>query len=268
MSSTSEWEFQGAVISWVNDFLASHSLDFDQATQEFKNSDGKRSDMVLWRDRSAQSAVLATEFKQPSHSLDSFQADAVRKAQKVGAPYVALWNMQTLTLHRTPKAPRKDLLPDDFLQRVSHLPGVTKVEDWLKPNEKAELLEAARDLVLKVFDLASTGTLGNRIIDATVFVDALSQRIRRLRSSIHADFNKGLTGSRKLRDEIRQWAKKQGLEDFVDDLYESLAAQLAYRVTGQALFYHSLRRYMKALPELKLDPAKPVTAQLLLSCKP
>ena len=46
-ATTNEWEFQGAAISWVNDFLREHALAFDQATQEFRNADGKRSEEDL-----------------------------------------------------------------------------------------------------------------------------------------------------------------------------------------------------------------------------
>jgi N-6 DNA Methylase len=261
-SSSNEWEFQGSAISWVNALIDDRDLGLDEATQEFKNVDGRRSDMIVWRNRAAKEAVLAVELKRPEVPFDDFQRDAVRKAQQVGAPYVALWNMRQLALFRTPMAPRKDLLPSDALSDTLLLPKISSVDDWMRPDIKAELRDLAHRLVLMLHDLVTAGAINNRPVDATVFVEVLTDRIRELRVLVHADFKTSLAGSRKLRNEIVEWTRKQGLEGFVDDMEQSLAAQLAYRLAGQILFYYSFRRYELSLPPLEVSGTKPVGEQL------
>ena len=83
-----EWEFQGEVLSWVNDIIASRRLLFDRATGEFPNRAGKRSDVIIWRDRVSEQAVAEMELKKPSTGLGDakFQSDAIGKAQHAKHP--------------------------------------------------------------------------------------------------------------------------------------------------------------------------------------
>src|SRR5437867_3748795 len=100
---TNEWEFQGEVLSWANAELQARTLGFDRATQEFPNAEGKRSDVVVWRHHANRDAILEIELKTPTTPLTDrrYQRDAVRKAQQVGSPYLALWNMRVFDLYRT-----------------------------------------------------------------------------------------------------------------------------------------------------------------------
>ena len=263
-SGTTEWEFQGQALTWINDELGSHSLGLDTATQEFKNPDGRRSDIVIWRNRALGDAVLEIELKNPGVPLSdtTFQRDAVRKAQIVGAPVLALWNMTNAHFFRTPAAPRKDLLPDDFVSSVGSLPDVRIVDDWLKPRVREQLRRVALDLVRAAYDLTTQGSVGGQLVDATVFVDFLSERVHTLRTAVESDFVLSLAANRKTRQKVNSWATKQGLTSFVDDLYAALAAQMSYRLVGQVLFYHAYRRHERSLPKLELRPDKSVTEQL------
>jgi hypothetical protein len=254
----------GQALTWINDELGSHSLGLDTATQEFKNPDGRRSDIVIWRNRALGDAVLEIELKNPGVQLSdtTFQRDAVRKAQIVGAPVLALWNMTNAHFFRTPAAPRKDLLPDDFVSSVSSLPDVRIVDDWLKPRVREQLRRVALDLVRAAYDLTTQGSVGGQLVDATVFVDLLSERVHTLRTAVESDFVLSLASNRKTRQKVNSWATKQGLTSFVDDLYAALAAQMSYRLVGQVLFYHAYRRHERSLPKLELRPDKSVTEQL------
>ena len=61
--STNELEFQGQVVSWLNENIAKHSgMGLDQATQEKPRiSSGKRNDLVVWHSRAAERAFLSYE---------------------------------------------------------------------------------------------------------------------------------------------------------------------------------------------------------------
>ncbi len=261
---TTEWEFQGEALTWISDELRAHNLGFDRATQEFKNPDGHRSDIVIWRNRALGDAVLEIELKPPSVSLsdEAFQRDAVRKAQLVGAPYLALWNVTVAHCFRTPAPPRKDLLPDDFIAEVGRVSQARSIEDCLKPTVRESLRRVALELVRAAYDLSTHGSVGGQLVDATVFVDFLGDRVRSLRTAIEDDFRKKLAADRAIRRRISLWAAKQGLAAFVEDLHSALAAQMSYRLVGQILFYHSYRRHEPSLPKLQISPGSSVTTQL------
>jgi hypothetical protein len=263
-ASTNEWEFQGEALGWIKAYIGSHPIGLDTATQEFKNADGKRSDVIIWRDHPARIAVLAMELKTPSTKLSDakFQEDAVRKAQKVGSDHVALWNMQSLALYRTPAKPRRTLLAHDLILQWDLDPGIKTVSDWLKPGIKQRLKNQANALMTELFDLLTCGAVRRVVVDATVFVSALTERIRLLRLQIESDVRESLAANAKLRRRIYSWAEKQGLRDLVGDLNAALAGQIAYRLVGQTLFYLSFKRQQPSLPPLALDHSQPFCVQL------
>lgn len=262
--TTNEWEFQGQALTWVNEEIGARNLGWDQATQEFPNQDGKRSDIIVWRDHATRTAILEIEIKTPKTALSNttFQRDAIRKSQACGAPFYALWNMRALELYRTPQAPRKDQLSDDFVTEVGLIESMTRVEDWLLAPNKKLLRAVARNLLISTHDLLAHGAIGGQVVDATIFVDSLTERIGRLRRHLLGDFQRSLGTNRRLRHTINSWAVKQGLANFVDDLHIALSAQLAYRIAGQVLFYYSFRRQEPSLPALKLSRTSSIRLQL------
>jgi hypothetical protein len=154
-AATSEWEFQGDALGWIKTYISAHAVGLDNASQEFKNADGRRSDVIVRKDHAARVAALAIELKTPKTKLSDvdFQRDAVRKAQMVGSGYVALWNMQSLALYRTPAKPRSTLLPHDLIFPWPADDQVKTVSDWLKPGTKERLRQRANSLMTELADL-------------------------------------------------------------------------------------------------------------------
>jgi type I restriction enzyme M protein len=259
-----EWEFQGEVLSWVNDIIASRRLLFDRATGEFPNPAGKRSDVIIWRDRVSEQAVAEMELKKPSTGLGDakFQSDAIGKAQHAKAPYIVLWNMRKADLYRTPQYPRASFDGEDFVRHLGECRSITSVDKGSAPSGQAELKRLALDIVLAGHDAMTKGSVGGQVIEPTVFVDTLRHKVSALRSSVYKDFASSLGASKTTRNALLNWARKQGILDFVDDVYEALAAQFAYRVTGQVLFYYAFRRQENSLPMLSLSTGSPVVSQL------
>ncbi len=264
-SQTSEWEFQGQLISWLNDEIGQHNYGFEQASQEFIFGDKSRSDAVVWKLRAAQSAVLEVELKQPHVQMRNaeFRRDAVKKGQWANAPYVALWNIRTLELYRTPARPRLHLDDSDLITVIGTVEGIRTVDDWLVPSNRDALHNLARVLLLTCYDLLNSGHYGGNIIDATIFVEALKSQVRPLRASLAPDVAKALTGKdRALGTDLREWADEQGLRNLVEDLSSALAGQMAYRMTGQVLFYYAFRRTQPSLPKIDLGEQVAVSPKL------
>jgi hypothetical protein len=64
---TNEWEFQGEVLTWINDQISRNpGLGLDKATQEPSKITPQRSDLVIWWNRAANSAFFTVELKTPS----------------------------------------------------------------------------------------------------------------------------------------------------------------------------------------------------------
>ena len=58
---TNEWEFQGEVLHWLTEEISRRSgMGLDKATQEPSKLNLKRNDLVVWENRAAELAFLAT----------------------------------------------------------------------------------------------------------------------------------------------------------------------------------------------------------------
>ncbi|HUZ30945.1 MAG TPA: N-6 DNA methylase [Xanthobacteraceae bacterium] len=253
--TSNEMEFQGQVVSWLNDYIAKHpSLGLETATQEKPHkTTAKRNDVVVWRDRAALVAFLTIELKTPTTPLNdpSFFSDALNKGRQWGSRYFALWNMRELELYETVPVPHIPV-PTDVINRSAHPLAVTQVEDWLKPEFKKQLHDQSIELIDSAIHHSVVGVKHGHTIDPELFVSRLTDALASLRIIFYRDLKKAAGVSKKLRKQLTQIAATQGFEGFVQDIDHAIAGQIGYRFIGQILFYFALRRKLPSLKELKI----------------
>ena len=261
--STNEQEFQGEVLKWINAELSDRRLGLEKATQEKpRATSGKRNDLVVWKDRSSEAAFLELELKGPATALNDplFFQDAVEKAQHWNAPYFAIWNMQAAELYRTPSL-HEIITPADAIYRSKMLP-VSGIEDWLKP-DLARLLQAqALEILERAWQHSEAGADSGYAIDPEIFVARLSESLIRLRSGIYKALKAQTLKSRTLRRSVARIAVEQGFKGFVTDDEFAISGQMAYRLIGQILFYHALRRKQPGLKPLTIGSSEQIPEAL------
>ena len=253
---TNELEFQGQVNVWLNNEISRRAgLDLDRATQEKpRQQSGKRSDLIVWINRTAETAFLAIELKTPTTPINDpvFVGDAIEKARHWQARYLALWNMRELEVYETP-APGDLLLPSEAIFRSALPLAIGQVEDWLKPVFAKEL----HDQSVRLLDAAilhfATGKLSGQAIDAEIFVSRLTDVISKLRAFFYQDITEACGTHRQLRLRVNAIAAEHGFKGFVQDIHYAIAGQIGYRLIGQILFYFALRRKIPTLKEIRLS---------------
>ncbi len=256
---TNEWEFQGALLGWWNDEIARRvGTGLDGATQETpkeqavgRRRTAKRNDLVLWLDRAAERAFATVELKTPATPISDITTfrDAEAKALRWSAPYFVVWNMQSAELYLLPQG--RPTTPDDLLRSWPADSRVANVEDWLKPSVALGLKARA----VEIFDAIwqhSTKQLAEFPIEPTVFVEKLASPVRRLKILMEAHVASLSNRSATVRTKLKAIAAAEGWLGFVNDVSTAIAGQFAYRLAGQVLFYHALRRKQAALSRLSL----------------
>lgn len=252
---SNEWEFQGQVLTWLNEEIRRRSgMGLDKATQEPSKLTPKRNDLVVWQNRDAEAALLAVELKTPSTLVTDpqFLFDAEEKAKRWGTRFFAIWNMQAAELYPTPRT-GISATPNDRVFAWPPDPLISDVDDWLKPKAAASLQRRALDILDRAWILFSTREGELTPIEASVFVDRLSQVLLQLRSEIQPALEKRAAANRALRRKLRELAAAQGFLGFVDDIFAAIAGQFSYRLIGQILFYFALRRKQQKLLPLSLS---------------
>jgi methylase of polypeptide subunit release factors len=260
---SSEWEFQGEVLKWLNtEIVHRPGMGLSGVTQEASRITPQRNDLVVWLDRSSDSAFLAIELKTPETPITSpgLLLDAESKARRWQAPFFAIWNMQSAELYKTPLG-MVPATPGDRIHSWAPDPLVRSVDDWLKK----EVARALQRRALEILDTAWSFHAGNAssiAIDASIFVERVALRIFRLRELVLPALAERLSRSRSLRNRVRALAAAAGFLDFVEDLHVAIAGQHAYRLIGQILFYHALRRRQLSLPPLEPEIDQPLPLAL------
>ena len=252
IKKTNELEFQGQVVTWFNQELRRNpGIGLERATQE-KPGGGKRNDLVVWRNRVNEDAFLEIELKTPeTHITDpSLLADAISKAQRWGAPYLAIWNMVEAEIYRTPPA-GSSVTPADALGTWKPDPDIHSVEDWLDAKKQPGLKTRALQILDRAVADHVVGDTAPLVIDPTVFVDRLTDVIGKLRNEAQGALTK-VGAQRAVRKKLKAIAAEQGFIGFVDDIDAALAGQYSYRIVGQILFYFAFRRKQPALRPLEL----------------
>jgi type I restriction enzyme M protein len=178
---------------------------------------------------------------------------AARKARAHNAPYFVTWTLRKACLWETPR-PGTPAARDQ----------VTKLRDYPEvfeiPSGSANLPEPARIAALEgskaiLKDLESlfrNQALDQVQLDATYFVRRLLYAVHRLLPLVTDSLHLDLNSNHEFREEMAVWAVKQGVAGGPRDLdfARSIARQIVYRLLGKVLFYHSLRRSARQLPDL------------------
>jgi hypothetical protein len=252
-NKSNEWEFQGQVLAWLQaEINLRAGMKLEKVTQEPSKITPKRSDLIVWRNRSTEDAFLTFELKTPTTPLEDPKlfADAVFKAGRWKSPYFAIWNMRGAELYR--RSEDGVTTPDNRLGDVLLLPEIKSVDDWLQPQRAVDLQRVA----LKLLDGAWADWANNSSvlieIEASVFVDKLSGQLERLKIYFTSSLTKKAATSKKVRNRLKEMAAEQGFISFVGNIDAAIAGQYAYRLVGQILFYFSLRRRQASLKPLKI----------------
>lgn len=262
--TTNEWEFQGAVLGWLNTEIAQRpGMGLDRTTQEPSKITQKRNDLVVWQKRLTEDAFLAIELKTPITSINdpTLLKDACEKAQRWKAPYFAIWNMQSAEIYHTPDKP-KTATPQDRFHAWPFDAMITKVDDWLEEGPQRSLHKRALEILDKCWEIHVSSSDIPFVLDASIFVERLALRLSRLQAYILPELRKVTAANPLVRRQLKEIGAEQGFLGFVDDFNVAITGQYSYRLIGQILFYFALRRKQPDLKPLKLSPKEVIPKAL------
>jgi hypothetical protein len=193
---------------------------------------------------------------------------AARKARAYKAPYFVTWTLRKACLWETPRPGTP--AARDQLTKLRDYPEVFEVQaasvDLPEPARIA-VLEGAKAIVKDLESLFRNQALDQVRIDATYFVRRLLDAVHRLLPWVTDSLHLRLDSDPAFREEMAVWAVKQGIAGDPRDVgfARSIARQIVYRLLGKVLFYQSLRRSARHLPDLDFRGAD--TSEVLPSLR-
>ncbi|MDO8578282.1 MAG: N-6 DNA methylase [Dehalococcoidales bacterium] len=254
-----EREFNSQVIAWLNEFVSTGSYPFENITGETSvkavGETTKFPDVQVWLSRSAKQGFCGWELKPPSIPADdpTLLGNAADKARAMNADYFVTWNMRSAILWRTPQA----LMPVFAESRVKEyppIPNINQPEDmWVKSNE-IRLKERAREILDDLKTIKYEGHLHEIEADTTFFVGRLHKSVDVLFPHLRDALLNSIGGEFKFKKELQTWGTKQGIANVTDaEFHQAVAKQIIYRLLVRILFYFTLQRQWRNLPELSIS---------------
>lgn len=176
------------------------------------------------------------------------------KARAQRAPFLVVWNLRDTALRETPRMGisstsveplrRYPTLFDITASTTSPLPALVRIA----------LQQRAEEILRDLGTLHRDGRLDLVVPDATFFVHRLTRAVEILKPHLKEALRFELRHKPQFAHELERWAISQGIPANLrsDDFLEAITRQAIYRLLGKVIFYQSLRRSVRSLPELSL----------------
>jgi len=181
----------------------------------------------------------------------SLLEDTAEFARLKKVNYFITWNIKDTILWRTPKN-GKPVSREYKMKTYFRIQQMLQDKHLFIDKSKEILLkERAKEILDDLTKLYEDGHLYLVDIDATFFVHRLLEAVEVIAPSIKKSLITSVSRDRKFKDALSIWVIKQGIPNFGDEaFYETISRQIVYRLIGKILFYQTLRRYVKTLPEI------------------
>jgi hypothetical protein len=256
--SANEREFSGQVVVWLSEFLSSGSYPFDNATGETSiKATGETTrfpDVQIWLNRGTRQGFCGWELKTPATPANdtTLLESSAAKARTMNADYFVTWNMRDAILWRTPQAGRQ-VSVEHRVKEYLPIYEVTKPEDmWVKSNNIL-LKERTREILNDLKTLKYDGHLHQIETDTTFFVGRLHKSVDVLFPTLRDSLLHRIAGDADFKRDLQGWGAKQGIANVTDaDFHQAVAKQIIYRLLVRILFYLTLQRQWRHLPELNI----------------
>jgi len=180
---------------------------------------------------------------------------AALRARARKCPYFLTWNLKDTALWTTPKKGT----PVSGGYQIKNYFDIFQIE--ISPNfpmheqTRIALKQRAREILSDLHRLHTDGRLELVDIDADFFVHRLTEAVAVMYPHIKGSLSLTLERDPLFREQIANWAVLQGIPADVksEEFSESVSRQIVYRLLGKIIFYQSLRRSARQLPELDLN---------------
>ncbi|MBL7995460.1 SAM-dependent DNA methyltransferase [bacterium] len=240
---TNERELAGKVAEWFNSVIQQRKYPFTDATNEPGVKIDKKTrfgDIVLWRNREAKDAFSYIELKPPfaaSENLETFR----QKALELSVRYAYTWDFQTLNAYEI-----KD-------HEVSHIgsettPVLYQLNDWLRGDVQVTIRKYVDRICDELVRLHDTGTFTKFSPEKVYFINFVRSTKEKL-SPKYESFIKEASRSKTKRDKISAYCARQGIAKPTEE-FKQLAEQAVYGLITKIIFYLTIQRYFKQLPDL------------------
>jgi hypothetical protein len=257
---TTERELTAKISEWINEIIKRSNYPFTSSSVESSAKYNKKSrfgDLVIWTNRESNSALSLIELKKPfgeKEDLESFRQKLIGYRISIGFT----WDFQNLNAY---KLINNQL---EFLGTESE-PVLNDINEWIKTDLQAIIKTYLGRLLDEILAVNDTGKLKRFIPDKIHFVNFIRETVNEIVPD-YTEYLIDVSMDKKSKRIVHEYAIKQGIVYPNPSSYFSLIAkQLTYGLVTRIIFYLTIRRYFKELPDLLSDDEKDLNKLLKIA---
>lgn len=242
---SNERELASKISEWFNDILKVNNFPFKESSNETSIVTGVKTlfgDIVLWKNRQANEAYSLIELKRPfgaKENLDTFR----KKADKLRVNFAFTWDFQSLNAYS-----KKDNFTDPI--GTENINILNNINDWFRGDVQSKIKAYLGKFCDELFSLEESGHLKSFIPERHYFVNLIRETVNSLIPSFE-QFIKDSSRLAKNKALINSYVVKQGIAyPNEEEYFRLIASQRVYSLVIKIIFYLTVKRYFKELPDL------------------
>ncbi|MHB8337499.1 MAG: N-6 DNA methylase [Ignavibacteriaceae bacterium] len=248
---TNERELASKVSEWINENIKRNNYPFTTASVETGikvDAKTRFGDIIIWKNIETRDAYSYLELKPPlgnSEDLDTFR----QKAIELKVKYAFTWDFQNLRAYKINKN-------EIELAGTETEVLLNNIDEWIRGDYQTKIRAYTGRILEELVNLNEKGKLRRFYPDKVYFINFIRKAVETLIPK-YEHFLKEESRKEKNKKIIAEYAVKQGIAYPSDaDYFKLIARQNVYGLITRLIFYLTIRRYFKDLPDLFSDDEK------------
>ncbi len=197
---------------------------------------------MLWKNRSSLEVFAYIELKKPfaaKEDLETFR----EKAIQYNAQFALTWDFQNLVTYRVEKNKLKQ-------EGTESTPVLNNINEWLRGDKQAHIRNYIQRISSELISLCQTGKFQKFVPEKVYFVNFIHQKVNQL-IPIYENFINEKCRDKLIKQSVLKYASEQAIAfPNEKDYYQIIARQSSYALITKIVFYLTLRKSFKDLPDL------------------
>lgn len=254
---TNERELASKVAQWFNEQIQRVTYPFTSASCEAGVSVGNKTyfgDIIIWENRETNTAFSYLELKPPFGNKENIERFK-KKAIQLKVKYAYTWDFQSLNTYeiKNHEVNFKDSLNYSVL---------TNIEEWKRGDKQAHIKAFISKICDELLSFSEKGGFRKFKPDKHYFIRFLRNTVEDL-IPLFENFIRGFHKQKKYKQIINQFVSEQGIAYPNDEAYYKLISrQRVYGLITKIIFYFTIKRHFKELPDLTAEHDKDIPDNL------
>ncbi|TSA25305.1 SAM-dependent DNA methyltransferase [bacterium] len=257
MIKTNERELASKIAQWFNEQINRGKYPFTSASCEPGIKVGKTTyfgDIIIWENREIDKAFSYIELKPPfgkTEDIERFRKKAIQLNVKIAYT----WDFQSLNAYEIKD--NKIKLEDSESRSV-----LTNIEDWKRGDKQAEIKAFISRICDELLNFSEKGKFQKFTPEKHYFIRFLRNIVNDL-IPLFEKFIRIYHRNKSYKNIINKFVAEQGIAYPNDeDYYKLIASQRVYGLITKIIFYLTIKRHFKELPDLYTEDEKDLEENL------